>query len=360
MGADEFITAFREGRSARVRVDPTTAGWDTDAVIDALTEIIVHGDNVHPRASRDRAASALAHRRWMAKAEKPTDSRALDSMLPARIAPILLAALRDAPRLSHYRQSLLTALASIDAPTPEVIAAVCGWITDDDPRVAASATKAAGMLGVHAAAAADELERLLHPDVPGYWVELDGRWLWVADRTEIAGALARVSERPHVGALDALVLSVRGDQEGPASRAVEHLRDLGPRAAPAVDGLLAILHEHNSERPPVAAAIVAIAPDRLPGVLALLTGLSAGQDRPTAIFADHELLNLSRELGDSPEMRAVTPALIAALGTHPAEDRLALSKAVRRIDTRASRKAYRAFLRRERRERGASASRWTP
>ena len=366
IGVEEFITGVRQGRSLAARIPPSMRGWDNDAVIDALAEIIAKGRGRPTYA----AAAALAHRNGLQTSQGVQDSRALDFMLPARIAPILLTALDSERVLARvgYHENLLLALGSIDAPTPAVVAAVRQALKHDDPRVVASATKAAGMLGVHAAEMAGHLEALLHPDDPGRWDDVGGRRVWIEDRAEIAGALARVSDRPHAKALQALVRSARGGvirstrggERRPAPRAVGHLRALGPRAEPAIDDLLAILHEKDVERPTVATAIAAISRERLRSVVYLLADLCAGPDRSAAFFADRELLALSREWGDSAEMRGVAPALIAALNARPAADGLQLSKAIRRIDTRGSRKAYDAYLRRERHERGARDSEWTP
>ena len=48
------------------------------------------------------------------------------------------------------------------------------------------------------------------------------------------------------------------------------------------------------------------------------------------------------------------------LDARPAADGLLLSKALRRIDTRRAREAYVVYVRRERRERGASGTEWIP
>jgi hypothetical protein len=360
IGYEEFIAGIRAGQSLASRIPPSVRGWDNDAVIDALAEIIAQGQKVPKHA----AAGALAYHHGIQRPEGGKRPRGVDFMLPARVAPVLLTALRDEDvderRRTRYRQNLLIALGSIDAPTLEVITAVRQALVDDDPRVVASATRAAGMLGRHAADMAGDLEGLLDVDSPGHWAEADGRQLWTADRAEIAGALARVSDGPHVRALEALILSAREGDKRHATRAVEHLRDLGPRAVPAIDDLEAILHESRPTRPTVAAAIVAISPARLATTLSLLTDASMAQDESTVLFADRELLDLSREWGDSDEMRAAVPRLIAVLDARPAADGLLLSKALRRIDTRRAREAYVVYVRRERRERGASGTEWIP
>lgn len=123
---------------------------------------------------------------------------------------------------------------------------------------------------------------------------------------------------------------------------------------------MAILAEKNRDRPPVAAAIVALAPDWRPTVLSWFVGWAASDDLSVAWFADRELVALSRELGHTDEMRAAAPALVAALEARSVPDGLELSHALRQIDSRRSRKAYAEYVRRERCERGASPTKWIP
>ncbi|MEO2004544.1 MAG: hypothetical protein ABGY41_10620 [Candidatus Poribacteria bacterium] len=117
---------------------------------------------------------------------------------------------------------------------------------------------------------------------------------------------------------------------------------------------MVIFHETSVERPPVAEAILGIAPDRFPGVVAELADLAASDDRGDVLFADHELSNLSdgdgQEWPRSEEMAVVTPKLAAALEARPASEGAALAGVLRRINTRSSRAAYNAYVRRERME----------
>ncbi len=277
-------------------------------------------------------------------------------MLPARVAPAILTALDRADPQSgdQYRRNLLIALGSIDQPTAATLEAVRKGLADDDPWTALGAVRAAGMLARHAAETADTLEDMLDSSAPGHWrrEQAANRWLWLDDQVEIAGALARVAEGGRGQALDALLRSARDDEPRSAARAVEHLRDLGTRARPAVDDLMSMLREGNAAQPTVTEAVLAISPELFPDVVSLLVGRATSDDLPAAWAADRELLALNPERAESTEMRAAAPALIAALEGRLPSDGLQLSKVVRRIDTREARAAYDAYRSRERRERG--------
>ena len=164
--------------------------------------------------------------------------------------------------------------------------------------------------------------------------------------------LAHWSDRTRVEALHVLLDTARGDNDATARRAVQYLRELGAHSAPVADDLMAILREKDRRRPPVAGAIVAISPDRLASVVSMLANLAASEDASNATYADQELLNLS-QIDDlkwvtSPELLAAAPTLIAALNARPASEGAGLAGALRRIDSPDSRKAYNAFVRRER------------
>lgn len=330
---DRHLARIRAGKARDYEACSALYQLRDDRVIDALVELVAHGEG-QPRV---QAAAALGYPHVSTAPDWPqrgTDPRALgDDVLPARIAPALLAAMSgDEPGL---RAKLLLALASIDEPTPAVVAVVRGALTDDDPRVAEAAVIAAGMLGVHAAEAAGDLERL--PDAGG-----------PVRRVSIAGALARASGGAHVRALGALLSVARGDDAEAATLAVTHLRDIGSRAGMAGEGLMAILHEKSLERPAVAEAVVAISPDSFEDVLALLVDAAASADRMVAMFADAEIDRLAR--GRPGEMRAAIPALAAALDARSVNDGVRLSGTLRRLNTRRGRKAYNSRIHRQRAE----------
>jgi hypothetical protein len=298
----------------------------------------------------------LAYHRGLQISGRAVDARGLDYMLPARVAPALLRALDRAEPQSgdQYRRNLLIALGSIDHPTQATLDAVRKRLDDDDPWTALGAVKAAGMLGRHAAEAADTLASMLDSSAPGrwHWEKGGNGWLWLDDQGEIAVALARVSEGAPGRALDALLRSARDDEPRSAARAVEHLRDLGTRARPAVEDLMSMLREGNAAQPTVTEAVLSISPELFPDVVSLLVGRATSDDLQGAWVADRELLSLNSERAESPEMRAAAPALIAALERRLPSDGLQLSKVVRRLDTGEAHAAYDAYRSRERRERG--------
>lgn len=225
MTCDEFIAAIRRGESPNARPFRSTRGWDNDAVVDALADAL---ERARPspetikrgRAPRHLAAAYLANG-GVQRPGRTRDSRRGRYMLPARVAPALIAALAadDAPTGGAYRRNLLVALGRIDAPTPEVVATLLRALAADDPTIVATGVDVVGRRGIYAAAAADELERMLGRDVAGRRIESHGRAGRVDDRVGIAGALARVSAEPHPRALAALIRSVRGDRDRSAKRA---------------------------------------------------------------------------------------------------------------------------------------------
>ena len=323
---ERSIARIREGKADRLQVRHATSTlWllRNDRVIDALAEIVAHGEGT-PRV---QAAAALAYPHEVASKDWPQrgrDARALgDGVLPARVAPVLLAALSgDEPTL---RATLLLALGSIDEPTAEVIAAVRTALSDRDPAVAEAATVAVGMVGTRAADAADDLAKMLG---------VDG----AVGKVTVAAALARVSDEPPPRALAVLMQAARGDDAALAALAVAHLRDLGARAEPARDALMAILHEQRIDRPPVAEAIVAISPESLPGVLSLVVDAATSEDRMVAMFADGEIDLLEREHPE--DIRAVAPRLAAAVDGRTVNDGVRLADTLRRVNTGRARKAY--------------------
>lgn len=365
---EAFVAGVRAGTPTHMLPTPA-AGWDNDRVIDAWIEAIALGDRPGERPAY-AAAFRLARHEGLLRSDEPQGSRALDVTLPSRIEPVLLDMLRRAAplrptatrppagagqpaRIRGLRAPVILALGSIDAPGSDAIAAVLEALNNEEAETVESAVEAAGMLGHHAAGATADLERLLESTPPGRPTS------FVAmrrqdKRVEIAGALARVSDGPHALALDTLVESARSEGPASAERALGHLRDIGPRGRPAVDGPMAILDDAGLDRPAVAPAIAAVAPDLLPALVERLLARSASDDRAAAWRAEKELFALSRRWGASPEMRAIVPALIATLETRAAADGLALSKTLREIDSPLAGEAYGAYLRRERRERGAT------
>lgn len=288
--SDKLAAEIRSGTvteaTAELRSFPRDSGWDNDSIIDAYVDVVAFGD----RAARVTAIIGLSNRRALQAWGPPKDSRALDFMLPARIAPILLASLReDVGEGPQYRGGLLVALGSIDNPSPEVIAAVVRALEGDAGRVPRQAVVAAGMLGFHAAEVSGDLARMLDDE----GLRGPGRGRWAASRLEVAGALARVSPGVHHRALEVIVEAAH--DEGSPELALTHLRDLGSRARPASDDLLSILilSDDNTHPSPFIDAIVAVSPERLPALLAALIGRAASEDASTSMLADGELARLA-------------------------------------------------------------------
>jgi hypothetical protein len=359
---DAFTSSIRAGTAWSQQPPVEMPGWDNDAVIDALMEVIAAPDHTVPgqgiySSMRETAASRLAYRRSMQKLDDPWDSRGLQAMLPARIAPALLVALAEAKRTSKrsLRGHLLVALGALDEPPSEAVAVIRAGLTDPDWHVVDRALTATGTLGFHASGSANDLERMLDASPPGRWVVDSGRWRWDDMRMEIAGGLARVSSGSHPQALDALMACLGNDRVRSAERAIAHLRDLAGRAAPAIEELIAVLRHADVGRPVVSPLIAAIAPDRFAEVVELLAGRAASGDMSTAWPADRELLALSQEHGATDELRSLTPGLVAALDARSsAADGLQLAKVLRQIDSPEAQTAFEAHRRRERHERGAA------
>jgi hypothetical protein len=335
---DEYVAAVRSGESPGFKRFPRGSGWDNDNVIDTYVDIIAYGGD-----NRVRAARNLSSGRGIQKWDPPPAGRELEFTLPARIAPILLATLReDSPRWQQFRDNVILALGGIDEPTPEVVAAVHGALNGEHRRPPRHALRAARRLGVHAADMTGDLERLLAVDRPA-GLRLSA---WDNDRAALAATLVWVSAAPRPDALDLLAEATRNGSEMVARNAVSYLEGLGPRAEPVVDALTAILHERDIGRPRVAKAIVAVSPDMFDEVLSVVVAQVASDDPVIASFGDAELKYLSQ--GHWGELGAAEPALISALESRPPADAAELSAQVRRLDTRNSRKAYNAYVRRRR------------
>ncbi|MAF12183.1 hypothetical protein CMK11_17190 [Candidatus Poribacteria bacterium] len=286
--SDEYVAKIRQGGRPGYSGYGRDSGWDNDSVIDVYVDIIAHGDR-----NRVRAALNLSTGHGIQKWDKRKDSRALDFMLPARIAPILLASLReDTPQWPQFRGALLLALGSIDEPTPEVVATVRRALTEDDAAASRQAVRAVGMLGFHAAEAAGDLARILDGHGSGRPVVGRGSGGRTASRLAVAGALARVSDGVHPRALDILAQAARGNNTGAASQAVMHMGALGSRAKPAADVLIGVLSDGDSSVSTVVEAIAAVSPDLLPTALATLMRRAASEDASTARSVEFELNRL--------------------------------------------------------------------
>ena len=122
------------------------AGRDNDAVIDAYMDVIAHYEGEDRRTAMWFLRMGVGIREW----HPPVEPRRLDFMLPARVAPILLAALRAEPRRARY--DLMELLGSIDEPSPAVIDAVRRVLLSDDPDATRDGLRAVAMLGPRAAA----------------------------------------------------------------------------------------------------------------------------------------------------------------------------------------------------------------
>ena len=368
---DEFVAGVLAGRPTHILPTPTAEGWDNDRVIDAWIKAMSRGvgAGLEPPSF---VAGRFARHEGLYSLGEPLGPRALDLMLPSRIERALLDMIRpdparlhadprdprgpiDAGLISRMRPPVILALGSIDDPSPEAVSVVIAGLTDENSAVQTCAIEAVGMLGSHAIGAAPVLERLLESAAAGAPGERHTVRMttWHA-QVEIAGALARVSEGAHDGAVSALAEAVFYDGPESAERALEHLRALGSRGEHAVGPLRLMLAKPHLDRPTVSHVITAISPELLPAVVEELASLSASDDLLAAWSAERELFALSRVSGDSPEMREIVPALIATLDSRVAADGLALSKTLREIDDPLADEAYAKYLRRERRERGAT------
>ncbi|MBT5710687.1 hypothetical protein HOI71_06570, partial [Candidatus Poribacteria bacterium] len=264
------------------------------------------------------------------------------------------------PRAGPAADVLMDALADGDVNVLRVVGAIVAVAPDRTPAVLATLVGRAASEDVQVARAVDQL-------VAGL------KWIHREDSRQGAGGsgpprgvpefvvpIVGISGGTRLRALAVLTEIARGENDGPARRAVEVLRDLGPAAGPAADDLMAILREKDLRRPRVAAAVVATSPALLPTVVSLLANLAVSGDETDARFADRELVNLSQNDGPVPgrlpESPAVVSTLVAALEARPASDGAGLAAALRRIDGPAARKAYNAFVRRERIEARESGS----
>ena len=257
---DAFVQRLREARTQSRISGAIVRGKDNDAVIDAYMDVIAHYEGEDRRTAMWFLRLTVGIREW----KQPTDPRRLGVMLPARVAPILLAALRD----GAARYDMMELLGSIDEPSPEVIAAVGGVLRSDDPDAVRDALRGVAMLGVHAAEFAPHLEHMLGSVGPNPNPNSN---VVPVRKVNIAGALARVSATTHEKALDVLIDAVRRD-DGAERPAVRHLTHLGGRAEPAVGALLELLKREVNEIEAIVEAILVASPDALPSMLAILIG----------------------------------------------------------------------------------------
>lgn len=277
--SDKAADLIRNGGLSGFRSWPANAGWDNDSLVDAYVDVIAHGDEAAGVGAALGLSSGMGIQCW----EPPANARGLDFTLPARVAPILLAALREGrAEWVQYRGALLLALGAIDKPSSEVVATVVESITEDAP--SPEAVRAVGMLGVHAAGAAGDLNRLLSAD------EGDA----AVGRVDVAGALARVSDATHPVALDILIRAAEGKNRSTA--AIDHLRALGPRARPAADVLLACLSRGKRVDELAFEATLAVSPDELSSVLTTLLARATSEDAQEAWSATSKLDQLSRAI----------------------------------------------------------------
>ncbi len=320
---DEHVAKIAAGRADHGTYS-MLRGQRSGRTLDALLAIVA----TEQGSPRYQAMSALAHphsaRGWLQLppgADSP--GRGLgDSTLPARVAPTLLATL--GVQEGMLRQQTLLALASIDEPTPTVVAAVREVLYDERRDVADAAIHALGMLGVAAAESASDLGNLLD--------HAEGE-----RAVAIAGALARVSPDPNPPALALLLTAVEGGGSTAAEQAAMHLRDLGPRAAMASRSLMAQLHDPRPQGPLISVSVVAAKPELLDIVTEVLLEQLRSSDPSVQSHAATELRWLAESHGAS--MGLTVPAIAEALeredhGGGP------LTLALRRIGTRSALRVY--------------------
>lgn len=318
---DEFVERLRKARTQSVVNGSVVRGRDNDSVIDAYMDVIAHYEGEDRQTAMWFLRMGVGIREW-APASGP---RRLDFMLPARVAPVLLAALREEPRAARY--DLMELLGSIDEPGPAVIATVGRELSRDDAGGTDDAIRAAAMLGTEAAELAPELERMLDAADPTRPTQRGAGNVLLVRRANIAGALARVTDPSHDEALRVLIDAVDLD-DGAAGFALGHLRHLGRRAAPAVDVLLEHLGREMNQLDHVVEAILGASPDALPAVLPILVDRATEGAEATA--NDHELRLILHGAARADGELTVLAAALRRVAT-ASESRSALDPSVARI-----------------------------
>jgi hypothetical protein len=295
---DAFVQRMRQAKTQSVVSSFNLPGRDIDDAIDAFVDVIAHYEG------RDRANAAwyMVMGIGMTPSEPLTDPRRLDYMLPARVAPVLAAALREESRAG--RGHLTQLLGSIDEPTKEVIDTLRALLLSDDPDAQDDAAEGIGMLGRHGAALAPDLEWLLasmtstedgQESAPQY------------RRVRVAGALARVSDTVRPEVLDVLIEGL----DGASSWAIRQLVDLGERGLPAVPALLEHLPKELNDHGTIVEAVLFASPDALPELLTTLVDIAAvdEEDIQDAIDAEEErgMAARQRAQGQQQEFRVPPP-----------------------------------------------------
>ncbi len=274
---DQFIQRMRQARTQSVVSSLNLPGRDINHAIDAFIDVIAHYEG------RDRADAAwyMAMGIGMTPTEPLSDPRRLDFMLPARVAPVLAAALREEPRGARYHLTQL--LGSVDEPTQEVIDTLRALLLSNDPDAQDDAARGIAMLGRHAADLAPDLERLL-AEVNAV-AEPDHAQPHLARRVRVAGALARVSDAPRPEALDVVIEGL----DGASGYAVTELKHLGERALPAVPHLLARLPKEQNDIGDIVEAVLYASPDAFPDLLTILVDMTVVTDERVQAAIDADL-----------------------------------------------------------------------
>ncbi len=274
---DAFVHRMRQAKTQDSISSLSLPGRDIDDAIDAFVDAIAHYEG----EDRGNAAWYMMMGMGMTPSEPLSDPRRLDFMLPARVAPVLAAALREEPRAA--RSHLTQLLGSIDEPTREVIDTLRALLLSDDPGAQDAAAGGIGMLGRHASSLAPALARLLHSIDAD-----DGRSgnTMLVRRVRVAGALARVSDTVEPKALDVLLEGL----DGASGFAIRELVHLGERGLPAVPTLLDHLPREQNQTGDAVETILYASPDAFPELLTTLVDMAAvdEEDIEDAINAEEQ------------------------------------------------------------------------